>query len=95
MIYLIPALVALGALGLGWALLRFGMGAASAVLALVLTGAGGWLIYRMQMASEGWDALGYGIGLMLGVLPALVGLGVGALIGLARRHKAEAAAERS
>ena len=95
MIYLIPALVALGALGLGWVLLRFAMAAAAAVLALALICAGAWLIYRLQVAGAGWDALGSAIGLMLGVLPALVGLGIGALIGRVRRHKAEAAADRS
>ena len=53
MIYLIPALVALGALGLGWVLLRFAMAAAAAVLALALICAGAWLIYRLQVAGEG------------------------------------------
>ncbi|MBV7397050.1 hypothetical protein [Mameliella sediminis] len=88
----ILAAVALGSLGIGWVLVRNGLNALTCGLAAALGLAAGWLFYMTEV-TPGWDGLGYAIVLMLGALPALAGLAVGALIGRWRRIRAETPAK--
>lgn len=89
MIFIIPAGAALIGLAAGWGLLRYGLSgvawALSGLLAVLLA----WGFYKSQVA-QGWDALAYVVIWLLGATPALLGLGLGALIGRWRRIKAEA-----
>ncbi|SNS89867.1 hypothetical protein [Antarctobacter heliothermus] len=88
MIFIIPAVAALIGLTAGWGFLRYGLSglawALSALLAILMA----WGLYKSQTA-QGWDALAYVVLWLLGAAPALLGLGLGALIGRWRRIKAE------
>ncbi|WP_417206992.1 hypothetical protein [Antarctobacter sp.] len=92
MIFVIPAVAALIGLTAGWGFLRYGLSRAAWAMTLLLAGLMAWGLYKSQVA-QGWDALAYVILWLLGAAPALLGLGLGALIGRWRRVKAEVAGQ--
>ena len=92
MIFVIPAVAALIGLTAGWGFLRYGVSNAAWSMALLLSVLLAWALYKSQTA-QGWDALAYVIIWLLGAVPALLGLGLGALIGRWRRVKAEVAGQ--
>ncbi|ASP22870.1 hypothetical protein ANTHELSMS3_04266 [Antarctobacter heliothermus] len=88
MIFVIPAVAALIGLTAGWGFLRYGMSSAAWTVTVLLAVLMAWGLYKSQVA-QGWDALAYVVIWLLGAAPALLGLGLGALIGRWRRIKAE------
>ncbi|MBT55029.1 MAG: hypothetical protein CMF72_16720 [Mameliella sp.] len=88
MIFVIPAVAALIGLTAGWGLLRYGQSGATWTATFLLAVLMAWGLYKSQVA-QGWDALVYVVIWLLGAAPALLGLGLGALIGRWRRIKAE------
>ncbi|WP_323771096.1 hypothetical protein [Antarctobacter sp.] len=89
MIFVIPAVAALIGLTAGWGFLRYELSGAAWVVTVLLSVLMAWGLYKSQTA-QGWDALAYVILWLLGAAPALLGLGLGAVIGRWRRIKAEA-----
>ncbi|MBM1229296.1 hypothetical protein JQU24_09070 [Ponticoccus sp. SC6-38] len=86
MVYVVPLLFLTGGLVLGVLCLRWGIGWLVVVLVLIaaLLAAGA---IREGRAVSGWDGIGYAIFAMLMMAPAILGLLLGAAIGLYRRRK--------
>jgi len=87
MVYVVPLLSFVVPLIVGTLLLRGGNGWLAAVLAALLAAVMGWAIWKGRQLS-GWDGIGYGIVAILICAPAILGLGVGGLVGWVQRRRA-------
>ncbi len=92
MIYVIPAIAAALGLTAGWTTAFDRKWFMFWALVLVLVAIGGLLLVAGQR-SQGWDGVGYAIWLFLGVMPCLLGVLAGGLIGILRRRAQERRAE--
>ncbi len=85
MVFLIPAVALSIGLAAGWISLQMGKWIVAAALALLLVGGILWMLVE-QEAATGLDGLTYAVIWFLMLAPALLGLGVGSIIGHLRRQ---------
>ena len=87
MVFVLPLLAVLtGGFG-GQALMRHGGWQILLALVLALAALGYWMLLAGR-AATGFDGIGYAIWLFLAILPALLGLLIGGLVGHLRRRRA-------
>ena len=92
MLYIIPAIaITLGLTG-GWTTAFERKWLMFSGLVVVLIAMGGLLFLAGQQA-QGWDGIGYAIWLALGVMPCLLGVLIGGIIGILRRRAQDKKAE--
>ena len=88
MIYLLPTLALTAGLIMAYRFVMSGHGRWViwlGALCMVITA---WALFQGRAQDNGWDAIGYAILAALGMVPILLGLGLGSLLGLYRRRKA-------
>lgn len=86
MVYIMPLLSFVIPLIFAVVCQRRGLGWLPAALAVIFAVVMGWAIWKGRQ-HQGWDAIGYAILALLMAAPAILGLGVGSVVGWWQRRR--------